>query len=50
MNSALTSLPNEKERKKYLTQYEKIARIFGSDLKAEYNRSEKDKTVERIII
>lgn len=100
-NTKLISLPSEKERNKYLAQYEKkvfkkyepalkkmninqgkmllklidrecyqtpyelikiyrgnfsaffwqgVARIFGSDLKAEYDRSEKDKTVERIII
>ena len=100
-NKKLISLPDDKERKKYLSQYEKavlkqyepslkkmninqgkmllklidrecnqspfelikayrgsltaffwqgVARIFGSNLKAEYDGSDKDKIVERIII
>jgi len=100
-NKKLVSLPDDKERKKYLSQYEKavlkqyepslkkmninqgkmllklidrecnqspyelikayrgsltaffwqgVARIFGSNLKAEYDGKDKDKMVERIII
>lgn len=100
-NKKLASLPDDKERKKYLSQYEKevlkkyepelkkmsinqgkmllklidrecnespyelikayrgsftaffwqgVARLFGSNLKAEYDGSDKDKIVERIII
>ena len=100
-NKKLISLPDDKERKKYLSQYEKavlkqyepslkkmninqgkmllklidrecnqspyelikayrgsltaffwqgVARIFGSNLKAEYDGNDKDKIVERIII
>ena len=100
-NKTLATLPNDKERKKYLSQYEKevlkkyepelkkmninqgkmllklidrecnespyelikayrgnftaffwqgVARIFGSNLKAEYDGSDKDKIVERIIV
>ena len=100
-NKKLISLPDDKERKKYLSQYEKavlkqyepslkkmninqgkmllklidrecnqspyelikayrgsltaffwqgVARIFGSNLKAEYDGNDRDKIVERIII
>ena len=100
-NKKLVTLPDDKERKKYLSQYEKavlkqyepslkkmninqgkmllklidrecnqspyelikayrgsltaffwqgVARIFGSNLKAEYDGKDKDKMVERIII
>jgi len=100
-NKKLISLPDDKERKKYLSQYEKavlkqyepslkkmnmdqgrmllklidrecnhspyelikayrgsltaffwqgVARVFGSNLKAEYDGNDKDKIVERIII
>jgi hypothetical protein len=100
-NKKLISLPDDKERKKYLSQYEKavlkqyepslkkmninqgkmllklidrecnqspyelikayrgsftaffwqgIARVFGTNLKAEYDGNDKDKIVERIII
>jgi len=100
-NKKLITLPDDKERKKYLSQYEKavlkqyepslkkmninqgkmllklidrecnqspyelikayrgsftaffwqgIARVFGSNLKAEYDGNDKDKIVERIII
>ncbi len=100
-NKKLASLPDDKERKKYLSQYEKqvlkkyepalksmninqgkmllklvdrecnatsyelikayrgsvaaffwqgVARLFGSNLKAEYDGKDKDKIVERIIV
>jgi len=100
-NKKLISLPDDKERKKYLSQYEKavlkqyepslkkmninqgkmllklidrecnqspyelikayrgsfsaffwqgVARIFGTNLKAEYDGNDKDKIIERIII